>query len=240
MLRSLAIAATAVLLALPLAAQQQDEPSAPAPQQNQPAQNNGQKKDSQQKKSTAEANPFPEAQSEAAAHAGQQQDAPSAPAPQATPQHKSEADQNPFPESQSERAAKQTQDNSAPDQQQEPGAPESSSSQIHLKGLDLNGTTDSPKPPVMSPDLASRDTKVGIFYLQTGDPKGAYDRFLEATRVDPGNADAVYGLAEAARRLNRRDEAVRNYQLYLAALPHGPKAKDARRALKDLGAHPGS
>jgi hypothetical protein len=34
--------------------------------------------------------------------------------------------------------------------------------------------------------------------------------------------------------MNHRDEAVQSYQLYLAALPDGPKAKEAKKALRDL------
>jgi Flp pilus assembly protein TadD len=79
-----------------------------------------------------------------------------------------------------------------------------------------------------------------LFYLKTGNYQGAYDRLREAARVDPTNADAVFGLAEAARHLNRRDEAIRNYQLYLSALPDGPRAKDARKGLKELGVKPNS
>jgi Tfp pilus assembly protein PilF len=77
---------------------------------------------------------------------------------------------------------------------------------------------------------------VGQFYLTREDYKGAYIRFKEATQVDPENADAVFYLAETARRMNHRDEAAQNYQLYLDALPDGPKAKEARRALRDLSA----
>jgi Tfp pilus assembly protein PilF len=79
-----------------------------------------------------------------------------------------------------------------------------------------------------------------MFYLKTGDFKGAYDRFSEASRIDPSNADAVFGLAESARHLNLRDEAIRNYRLYLSALPDGPRAKAARKGLRDLGASPDS
>ena len=46
----------------------------------------------------------------------------------------------------------------------------------------------------------------------------------------------MFFLAEAARRMNHRDEAVQNYQLYLAAMPDGPKAKEAHKALRDLSA----
>lgn len=255
------MAGFALLLALPVAAQQQDNTAPPPPGQSTSA---AQKKDAQQKNqqqkkpSTAEQNPFPEAQSEQAAHQGQQQDQ-SAPAAQqdepAAPQaaekgagkKPSAADQNPFPEAQSEKAAQKAGQQPSQPSASGNGQPDHdySSSQDQLKGLDLTGasdshTTDGAGGTILSPELGRKDTKVGEFYLHTGDYKGAYNRFVEATRVDPCNAQAVFDLAEAARHLNHRDEAVRNYRLYLSALPDGPRAKDARKALKDLGAPPNS
>jgi tetratricopeptide (TPR) repeat protein len=253
----------ALALALPLAAQQQSN-SAPPPQQDQSTPNAPapQKPAPQAKKkpSEAEQNPFPEAQSESAAHQGQQDSTPSAPAPQdspAAPQPQnskpSTADQNPFPEAQSESAQHaheksegQNADQSsgpkpaAPDSGQSPGDFSSS----HLKLLNLPGD-DAANPDAEDANgrnaaLATKDTQVGTFYFRTGDFQGAYNRFSEATKADPGNADAVFGLAESARKLNHRDEAVRNYQLYLSALPDGPRAKDSRKALKELGVNPNS
>ncbi len=254
LLRSL-IAGTVLLLALPIAAQQQDN-SAPA-QQNPPAQtspSNTQKKD-QPKKSTAEQNPFPEAQSEAAAHQAQQQDnssEPSAPQPQTASQSGSStkpstAGQNTFPEAQSEKAAQkaQQQDDATPSGKPNPPDDQNYSSS-RVKGLDMptTGETAPPDLPPSSlpynPKLARKDAQIGDFYLDSGNYRGAYDRFLEANRSDPGNAEAVFGLAESARHLSHTDEAIRNYRLYLSALPNGPHAKEVRKALKEMGAAPPS
>lgn len=254
--RILAIAGSLLLLALPLAAQQQDSSASgsSSSQQSQSSAGNSQqksqsgsaatpKKDNGQKSapkpaSKSEQNSFPEAQSEKAAQQQQQQEsAPSAPAPQTAQPRKSSstADQNPFPEQQSEKAAEKAQ------QDQQKGDQDYSSSSSGVKGLNLPAeakplAAGAPGNSGFSPDLARKDVKVGNFYLQTGDFKGAYDRFLEATQVNPGSADAVYGLAEAARHLNKREMAIQYYQLYLAALPDGPRAKDARKSLKELGA----
>ena len=65
--------------------------------------------------------------------------------------------------------------------------------------------------------------------------KGAYDRFKDATVFDHENVEAVFCLAEAARKLNMAKEAEQNYQLYLAAVPDGPSAKAAKKALGELG-----
>ncbi|HEX4066296.1 MAG TPA: tetratricopeptide repeat protein [Acidobacteriaceae bacterium] len=250
MLRRVAIFGTAcgcgLLLALPAMARQQD--NAPPPQQNQPAtgsnQNSNSKKDEKKPSKDAQ-NAFPEAQSQAAAKQSQQQQqqeqndgAPAAPAPQSKP--KSTAAQNPFPEEQSEKAARQEQENtsSAPPTT---GKGDFSSSQV--KGMDLPDTetaptTETPGPMAYNPKLAKKDVQVGTFYLQTGDSKGAYDRFEEAVHSDPDNAEAVFGLGESAMRVGKRDEAMRNYSLYLSALPDGPHAKEARKAMKQMGAQP--
>lgn len=241
------VAACMVLLAMPLTGQQQGSSAPPAHQNS--SSSSSQKKNSQQpsahKPSTAEQNPFPEAQSEAAAHEAQQeqhqqdQDAtPSAPAPQPADQAKPKspaAEQNPFPEQQSEKAARQ-------DQQQDSSGstpPSYSSSQSGLKGLDIPETNRDARS-LHDPNLGKKDTEIGMFYLKTSNYKGAYDRFSEANRIDPTNADAVFGLAESARHLDRRDEAIRNYRIYLSALPDGPRARAARKGLKDLGVSPNS
>lgn len=258
--------AVARLLAVPLFAQQQQD-STPPPQQNtsndtsakKPAKAPGQP---QKKPSEAEQNPFPETQSEAAARQAQQQNdqsAPSAPAPQPAEapsrdgRNPSEADHNPFPETQSEKAAGQDQQQTPT--AQKPGAPQPSSSSGPSSGQDDSSSklpgfvpppdldtskADEGDGTTADPALARKDTQVGRFYLQSGDYKGAYDRFAEAVRIDPGNADAVFGLADAAQRLNRRDEAIQNYRLYLAALPDGPHAKEVRKALKEMGVSPNS
>jgi tetratricopeptide (TPR) repeat protein len=248
-------------LMLPIAAQQQSSCAPPA-QQNQAAPNApAPQKPAQpvkKKPSEAEQNPFPEAQSEAAAQQPHQdstssepaaQNEPDAPQPATQDDKPSSTAKNPFPEAQSE-SAQHSQQQSTGESNGQPPAPAPNSdktpgdySSSHLKLLDLpGGDTSSPDAGAGGHNaaLAAKDTQVGTFYLRTGDYKGAYDRFDEAAKADPGNADAVFGLAESARRLNRRDEAIRNYQLYLSALPDGPRAKDSRKALKELGATPNS
>ena len=254
MLRPSLIAGFALALALPLAAQQQDN-SSQSQQQNPPAQTNtpaqkNQKPKDQPKKSTAQDNPFPEAQSEAAAHQSQQQQnpnaAPDAPQPQSAPKAGSPdkpAGPNSFPEAQSEKAAHDAQQQDQPDSAA-PSSDEPSYSSSRVKGLDMP-TTDETPPANLSPSplpfdtkRAKKDANIGDYYMESGNWKGAYDRFLEANRSDPGNAEAVFGLAESARHLHLDDEARRNYHLYLSALPNGPHAKEIHKALKQMGAEP--
>jgi tetratricopeptide (TPR) repeat protein len=252
MQRFLTFAGVVLLLTLPAAAQQQDN-SAPAQQQQAPASTKEQQTKPEKKKSTAAANPFPEEKSKDAAqqqNPPQDSNVPSAPEPaaqkdQASPAKKpSTADQNPFPEAESQKAARQEQQ----EEQPTPNAGDEnySSSQVHLKGMEIAPDADSDAAPIQAssplpydPKLAKKDAQIGDYYLETGDFKGAYDRYVEAARSDPGNAEAVWGLAESAHHLQMNDVAIRNYRLYLAALPHGPHAKEIRKTLKDMGIDPG-
>jgi tetratricopeptide (TPR) repeat protein len=185
------------------------------------------------------------------------------PAPESPPAKKhSTADDNPFPEDISRKAA--VPDDNAPDapssdkpptSADKPPAPgdkaaapakkpdaDYSSSRSKFENIDVMGDNSAVSNGnggyVINLTLAAKDDKVGQYYLQTGDYKGAYDRYKEATEVNPADADAVFGLAEAARGLKRKDEAVQNYKLYLDVVPDGGKAKAARKALAELGAGP--
>jgi hypothetical protein len=167
--------------------------------------------DAAKKPSTAEDNPFPEdvsAKAAAAAKAAARQDAPSA------------AGASP--------AEKQAQGSSSLDNTDKLGLDDPARKRLKLESPD--GTMD-----VYDPKRATEDVKVGRFYLQTGYYKGAYDRFKDATAFDHENVEAVFYLAEAARKLNLAKEAEQNYELYLAAVPEGPSAKAARKALGELG-----
>lgn len=167
------------------------------------------------KPSTAEDNPFPEDISAKAAAAAKataaDTSAPDAPNPA-----------NPTP------ADKQAQGSSSLDNTDKLGLDDPARKQLKLESPD--GATE-----VYDPKRAKDDVKVGKFYLQTGYYKGAYDRFKDATVFDHENVEAVFYLAEAARKLNMATEAEQNYQLYLAAVPDGPSARAARKALGELG-----
>jgi hypothetical protein len=166
------------------------------------------------KPSTADDNPFPEDVSKQAAAAAKaaatDASAPDAPNPN-----------NPTP------AEKQAQGSSSLDNTDKLGLDDPNRKQLKLESPD--GTTD-----VYDPKRATEDVRVGKFYLQTGYYKGAYDRFKDATVFDHENVEAVFYLAEAARKLNMAKEAEQNYQLYLAAVHDGPNAKAARKALGEL------
>ncbi|HEX5234831.1 MAG TPA: hypothetical protein VFW25_05815 [Silvibacterium sp.] len=142
---------------------------------------------------------------------------------------------NPFPEAASRKAADAANAASASNEKSNG----TSSSHIDLKSLDAPAGSESRLSDgaggfIHDPELAAQDDKVGKFYLQNRDFKGAYARYKEATEVAPEDPDAVFGLAESARGLHRTQEAVNNYQVYLDAFPDGKKAKEARKAVAAL------
>jgi hypothetical protein len=167
------------------------------------------------KPSTAADNPFPEDVSEKAAAAAK-----AASKDASTPNAPSPANQTP--------AEKQAQGSSSLDNTDKLGLDDPNRKQLKLESPD--GAAD-----VYDPKRATEDVRVGKFYLQTGYFKGAYDRFKDATAFDHENVEAVFYLAEAARKLNMAKEAEQNYQLYLAVVHDGPNAKAARKALGELG-----
>lgn len=230
-MRVVLISAMACLLAAPIMAQQQSD-SGSAAQQTAAKK----KSPASHKQSATQANPFPEAQSKKAAEPTQDQQLPAAPPPVPPKPKRSAAEENPFPQAQSEKAAQA--DHS---QQPQQSSQNEGSSSSRVEGLvppawDPKAVPNRRGGYQLNPKLAEQDLKVGEFYLQSGNYKGAYDRFVEAKKVNPGSAEAVFGLAESARHLNLRDEALRNYRLYLDALPNGRYAKQARKALKQMGA----
>jgi len=196
-------------------------PDAPAPKQN--AAPDAPHPSVPTKPSTAADNPFPEDISKhaaAAAKADTTTTAPDAPAPTSTPNTK-------------QSQGNSSQGSSSLDGLDKLGLDDSSRTRLRLESPD--GTTD-----VYDPKRATEDVRVGKYYLKTGDYKGAYDRFKDATLYDHEDAEAVFWLAEAARKMNLPQEATQNYQVYLAAVPDGPNAKMARKALGELGTAPKS
>ena len=221
-MRSPAITLALLLLSLPCAAQQsqqnsdQNQSSSQSQNQNQTQSD----KNSPKHRTTAEDNPFPEDVSKKAATTASNP-APEAPAP------KPSTGEPP----------------ASPADPKSPSAPATSSSRTGLRSLDDADTpesriSDGAGGYIYNPRLAAQDVKIAGFYFTNGDYKGAYARYKEATRIDPGNADAVFGLAESARALKLNSEAADNYRIYLDAVPGGSKAKAARKALAALGESP--
>jgi hypothetical protein len=86
-------------------------------------------------------------------------------------------------------------------------------------------------------DLDAReaeDLQVSHYYATTGNFLAAYLRAQDAVKTIPDDPLAHFALAESAAKLNKKDEAIAEYKLYLKLEPEGEKAKAAQRALAEL------
>ena len=80
----------------------------------------------------------------------------------------------------------------------------------------------------------AEDLSVAKFYTDSGDLQGAYLRSQDAVKTAPEDPDAHFALADAAQRLNKRDEAIAEYKACLKLDPSDKEAKAARKALARL------
>lgn len=85
-------------------------------------------------------------------------------------------------------------------------------------------------------ERAAKDKQVAAFYERDWNYHGAYLRYKDAVLYSPNDADAHFGLAEMARKLNKKDEALREYEAYLKLEPKGHRAHEAEKALEDMAA----
>ncbi|HEX6773195.1 MAG TPA: hypothetical protein VF126_14295 [Acidobacteriaceae bacterium] len=225
--------------ALSVAGAQQSGSQAPAPAQS---------KQQTQHKSAAQENPFPSDASGRAAQQKDQANPPSSPdtpdAGQQTPEKpKSAAQENPFPEDVSKGAAA-AKDSSSSSSSGDASSSSNANGDIPPEGdvpkdngrrkLRKPNDTDIQSGSLAGEGRAAEDVRVGRYYLGTGNYRGAYNRFAEATRMDPVNTEAIYGLAASAAGLHHTDEALTNYKLYLQIAPDGNDAKSARKAIHSL------
>ena len=83
-------------------------------------------------------------------------------------------------------------------------------------------------------DRAAEDLTVAKFYEQSGDLNAAYLRTKDAVKYQPSEPEAHYALAQMAQKLNKRDEAIAEYNAYLQLAPDGLQIKQAHKALDQL------
>jgi hypothetical protein len=103
-----------------------------------------------------------------------------------------------------------------------------------LKDLGSRGDTSAARAKLEKTRVAD-DLKVAKFYMNDGNAKGAYLRYKDAVEHDPIEPEARFGLAEAAAKLNMKEEAVLNYRVYLKLDEGGDHDRQTRNALKGLG-----
>lgn len=94
-----------------------------------------------------------------------------------------------------------------------------------------------PKVYTLNPLEAERNITAGNFYFKKSKYRAAVWRFQEASKWDPGSAEAFLRLGEADEKLRDRDGARDAYTKYLEL---APTAKNADEIKKKLAKFPAS
>lgn len=88
--------------------------------------------------------------------------------------------------------------------------------------------------PQSDTDRVDEDLSVARYYSQSGNSMGAYLRARDAVKTQPEYPEGHFALGEAAKKLNKKDEAVAEFEAYLKLAPDGQRAKAAEKALAEL------
>jgi hypothetical protein len=80
----------------------------------------------------------------------------------------------------------------------------------------------------------ARDLEVSHYYVTTGNFLAAYMRAKDALATIPDDPQAHFAVAETAQRMQKKDEAIAEYTIYLKLEPDGNRSKAAQRALETL------
>jgi len=92
-------------------------------------------------------------------------------------------------------------------------------------------------PPVsrQSPDeRVAEDLQVAGFYMDDKNYRGAYSRATDAVAIAADDPNTQFALAEAARKLNKLDEALTHYKKCLTLDPTPKVKKSAEKAVKEM------
>jgi tetratricopeptide (TPR) repeat protein len=89
------------------------------------------------------------------------------------------------------------------------------------------------KPQVYSfnPIEAEHDIKIGTFYMHKGSYRAAAKRFEEATKWNPGMAEAYFHLGEAREKLKEKDAARAAFAKVVQLAPDSKEGHDAKKKL---------
>lgn len=103
-----------------------------------------------------------------------------------------------------------------------------------LSDEDSSGSGDTTEFHLWDPHKAAKDIEVGDYYFKRKNYIGAESRYREALLYKNNDAVALYKLAVCLEKMNRRDEALAQYETYLKILPSGPEAAEAKKAIERL------
>ncbi len=82
-----------------------------------------------------------------------------------------------------------------------------------------------------NPIKAEDEVKVGGFYLKKGSYKAAASRFIEATKWNPGMAEAYFLLGEAEEKLKDKQAAREAWAKFLDLAPDDKRAEEVKKKL---------
>jgi tetratricopeptide (TPR) repeat protein len=183
--------------------------------------------------STAEQFPFPGEPSKPAPS----DDSPDAPAPASS--KKSAADEHPFPSDappalpgsdspSSSSSSSSSSDDSSSSNPDTPVADHPADTTPTRKKLPKVEKLQTPE------DRAAEDLTVAKFYESRGNLNAAYLRTKDAVTVQPDDPDTHFALAQIAQKMQKREEAITEFNTYLKLDPDGLNIKAARKALAQL------
>src|SRR5271163_827243 len=86
-----------------------------------------------------------------------------------------------------------------------------------------------PKEYSFNPLEAEHDVQIGNYYFKRGNYKGALNRFREATRWNPTNAEAFLRLGDTEEKLKDKPAAQQAYAKYLELAPDGKEAESVKK-----------
>ncbi len=187
--------------------------------------------------STAEQFPFPGEPSKPVSSDG----SPDAPAPASS--KKSAAEAHPFPSdappalpgsdapsSSSSSSSSSDDSSSSADPDAKPAVPSDNASDAKPTRKKLPKVEKIQTPE----DRAAEDLSVAKFYEDRGNLNAAYLRTKDAVQVQPDDPYTHFALARIAQKLQKRDEAIAEFNAYLKLDPDGLNIKAARKALSQL------
>lgn len=165
---------------------------------------------------------------------------PNAPAPSApVAPHPSAASEHPFPGDASSAPGADS-NNSSSSSSSSSGdsadAPAPNGAPMDDKGDNPPARRKLPKVQNLQSDeeRATEDLRVAAFYEGSGNLNAAYMRTKDAVKYQPSDPDAHFALAHVAQKMNKREEAVAEFNMYLQLAPDGVKVKQAQKALSQL------
>jgi predicted Zn-dependent protease len=89
-----------------------------------------------------------------------------------------------------------------------------------------------PKEYVLNPLQAAKELTAGNYYFKKGNYKASARRFSEATKWDPGNAEAFLRLGESYEKQKDKKNARAAYAKYLELAADAKNAAAIRKKLK--------